>query len=107
MTKIKFITLFLVIFFVIGYLAKNYNDRTTLEYGLNHPATYRITFTNNRVDTVTVWSTIPGDMIMHYYEGMFGQDRQSVFQYTPYSSKYTEKPDTIVKVYNVCKYKRI
>ena len=80
-----------------------------LSYGLAHPSTYVITYTDKSTDTIMVWCDSKGDWIdMNENSGTFSHG-EPYLEYVPYK-RYKTNPNYILerkRIYNVLKYKKL
>ena len=80
-----------------------------LSYGLAHPSTYVITYTDKSTDTIMVWCDSKGDWIdMNENSGTFSHG-EPYLEYVPHK-RYKTNPNYILekkRIYNVLKYKQL
>lgn len=102
-----------IVAFIIYGLIQCSNERDTkldykLQYGIEHPVYYEISFIDGRKDTLTVWTDPEeGDCIEMYDNGSTFTEGNIVLRYIPYK-KYTELYDRRrIKVFNVLYYHKI
>lgn len=121
MTKIKdiiekiiaVVISFSIVAFIIYGMVQCSNQRDAeqdykLQYGIEHPMYYEISFVDGHKDTLVVWTDPEeGDCIEMYDNGGTFTEGNIVLSYIPYK-KYTKLYDRReIKVFNVLYYHKI